>query len=88
MKQTIDYNIDNFPSEEARQEQAIKDLENWLTKKTFDKVVAECEGKTSTYSQMAFYFGLAGVQGYPVKAFCDKYVDIVSDEEYRKLFTV
>jgi hypothetical protein len=68
MRTTIDYGV--YTSEEEKHEAAIRDIKEYMTSAQYARLTAQIKScqPPMTYSQFLFACGLAGIEGYPVKA--------------------
>jgi len=61
-------------SREKADENAIKDIKEYLTPEAWDILMQGVGNPNTTIDHVNMSFGLAGVQGYPFHAFCRKYL--------------
>ena len=67
MHTTLDYSKRTTPAFDA-----VEDIKQWLGTERWDKVSPEM-AKVKNCGQFAMYASLAGVQGFPVKAWYELY---------------
>ena len=81
MSYTRKYLLSDFGSETLRRAAARRDVKRWLGTKRFNKLASQlvrCYNKESTKNHVTMVLGIAGIQGYPVTAMMDSYLQPVT----------
>lgn len=65
------YNVDYSGLDpQAKHDKAIADIREYMGNAKYEQIKAEfTRGKVIPFEQFQFYLSIAGIQGYPVKAF-------------------